>query len=238
MTDRFRSRLSEYLDGTLAPNERTLVERHLADCPTCARILADLERVVERAGRVAPRAPTTDLWPGIAARLPVPAPQGIVEASGRTVTRRRIAFSIPQLAAAVVTLVSLSGALAWLAGSHGSQIAGNPVATTTGTGQATRNPAVQAAADSGEPLELETTAYYAASIEELERILFDPSREVPPQTEARVRRALVTIDRAIEDARQALEQMPGDPYLNEHVRSTLRRKSEFLRGALRLSAQS
>lgn len=33
--------LSEYLEGTLGPAERALVEAHLADCPACAELAAD-----------------------------------------------------------------------------------------------------------------------------------------------------------------------------------------------------
>ena len=67
--DRFRDRLSEYLDGGLGPEEETLVERHLASCEDCTRTLEELEAVVERAGRAGAREPGGDLWPGIAARI-------------------------------------------------------------------------------------------------------------------------------------------------------------------------
>jgi anti-sigma factor RsiW len=49
MTDRWMDRLSEYLDGDLAPGERTALEAHLADCHACRSTLHDLRQVVNRA---------------------------------------------------------------------------------------------------------------------------------------------------------------------------------------------
>jgi len=72
-------------------------------------------------------------------------------------------------------------------------------------------------------------------IAELEDALFDPSNSLPPDTETSLRRALLKIDRAIEDAENALGTLPGDAYLEQHVQATRRRKAEFLRRAVRLS---
>jgi hypothetical protein len=54
-----RERLSAYLDGELPPAERAEVEAHLATCPECAALLADLEGV-----------------DAVARELPVEAPSG------------------------------------------------------------------------------------------------------------------------------------------------------------------
>ena len=67
-------------------------------------------------------------------------------------------------------------------------------------------------------------------------MLFDSERPLPQQTVARIRRALVTIDRAIEDARAALREVPDDPYLQQHMTGTMQRKSEFLAQAAQLAA--
>ena len=47
--DRFRDRLSEYIDGHLGVEEEVLIERHLERCEDCARTLAELEAVVDQA---------------------------------------------------------------------------------------------------------------------------------------------------------------------------------------------
>jgi len=73
------------------------------------------------------------------------------------------------------------------------------------------------------------------AIADLERALFDPAHPLPPETATAIRRSLVKIDRAIEDAQTALEELPGDPYLREHMDQTMRQKAEFLRRAVQLS---
>ena len=64
--DRWMDRLSEYLDGELAPEERRELEAHLARCATCKRTLEDLRAVVARAAALEDRPPAADLWPAVA----------------------------------------------------------------------------------------------------------------------------------------------------------------------------
>jgi anti-sigma factor RsiW len=45
-------RMSEYLDGELAPGGRSRMERHAHDCPECERLLAGLRAVVQGLGRL------------------------------------------------------------------------------------------------------------------------------------------------------------------------------------------
>jgi hypothetical protein len=52
-----RERLSAYLDDELAPVERTEVAAHLAACPECAAVLADLAAVDAEAARLPAEAP-------------------------------------------------------------------------------------------------------------------------------------------------------------------------------------
>ena len=201
---------------------------------------------MERAGEAGPREPATDLWPGIAARIGVAddaaadagaAPEPEV-AGGRWPwrgfrTARGMARFAPQLAAAVA-LVWLSAGLAWMAGA-GS--AGQDGAAATGPGVEFPSLLPPTARQISTGDDAATTAEdYADLIADLERALFDSERPLPPQTVARIRRALVTIDRAIEDARAALLEVPDNPYLQEHMRNTMQRKSEFLAQAVRLAA--
>lgn len=102
MTDRWTDRLSEYIDGELAPAERTALEAHLAGCDECRDTLAGLRRVVTRARALEDRPPASDLWAGVAARIGSRRPQ------------RRFSFSLPQLAAAGIALAALSSAAGWV----------------------------------------------------------------------------------------------------------------------------
>ncbi|WP_420635191.1 zf-HC2 domain-containing protein [Candidatus Palauibacter sp.] len=237
-SDRFRDRLSEYLDRGLGPEEETLVERHLERCEDCARTLLELEAVIERAGHVGGPEPAGDLWPGIAARIGTDgdgqseAETDLAHRPGRRrPATRGIARFAPQLAAGVA-LVWLSAALVWMAGARSSA---EPLGAVPGVGFPSLLPPAARTASAG--IDEEATAEeYADLIAELERVLFDSERPLPPQTVARIRRALVTIDRAIEDARAALREVPDDPYLQQHMTVTMRRKSEFLAQAAQLAA--
>lgn len=229
MTDRFRDRLSEYLDGELTPEDSRLVERHLETCGDCARTLTELEAVVTRAARLPRREPPPGVWEAIEARIDADeADAQKPDRASRRSGRRRIAFSIPQLAAAAVTLAALSAGVAWMAGSE------SPTTTAAEPGLIAETTDARLARDT----DLGTADYYAGAIAALESALFDPARPLAPTTEARVRRALMTIDRALEDALSALEEDPTDPYLQDHLTDTMRRKSEFLRQAVKLAAQS
>src|SRR3989442_12261605 len=105
MKDTWTDRLSESLDGTLAVGERAALEAHLAGCAACAATLEELRRVVARARALDDRPPGADLWPKIAV--------GIGRATAPP-ARRHFAFTVPQLIAASVALIILSGGTTWL----------------------------------------------------------------------------------------------------------------------------
>src|SRR5262245_47615869 len=117
MSDPWTARLSEYLDGELTDAERSALERHLDACPSCTATLAQLTRVLERARGLPPHMPSTDLWPGIAARIGAEAPAAVVPAGPK---HRRWNFSLPQLAAACLAAGAISGGTVWLVVGRGT----------------------------------------------------------------------------------------------------------------------
>src|SRR5688572_16062858 len=109
MNDEWNDRLSEYIDGELAPPEQRALETHLAGCAECRTDLASLRAVVTRAEALTDTPPPSDLWPGIAARIGAPPTQRT------TLATRRFAFTLPQLVAASLALIVASGGMVWLA---------------------------------------------------------------------------------------------------------------------------
>ncbi|HZS33102.1 MAG TPA: zf-HC2 domain-containing protein [Methylomirabilota bacterium] len=218
--DPWTAKLSEYLDGELAANERAAVERHLAACPTCTAVLAELRAVAERARRLAAREPATDLWPGIARRLaPRPAvATGLEPRAGR----RRWSFSLPELAAAALVLVAASGGAAWWLAERRPPVA-RPV------------PAV---APGPTPIPAAAEADYDRAVADLERVLAAGRGTLDTATVRVLERNLAIIDRAIADARRALAADPASAYLNAHLARTLRLKLDLLRRAAALAARS
>lgn len=217
MSDRYMEQLSDYLDGALDAPERHALEEHLAGCDECRTTLDELRAIVAQANALAPVEPATDLWPAIAARIeserelmmPLPAEGRRVSARGGS--RRRLSFTIPQLAAAAVVLVLASGGSAWMLRG------GNAVA-----------PTAIAPAGAVVPVSSGSTD---ADLAELEAVLATGERQLDPATVAVLRRNLLIIEQALVEAQAALEADPANPYLSRHYQNTLNKKRELLQHA-------
>ena len=219
MSDPWTERLSDYLDGELDAAELGELERHLRVCSDCADALEQLRAVVARAATLTDRAPESDLWPAIEARL------GRHEASGTPAPgapRGRISLSVAQLAAASIGLILLSGATAWWLARGASQPA-RPDAPA-----ATIQPAAARQAD----------PQYDAAIADLERALLEGRELLQPETLRILEQNLATIDRAIGEAQRALAADPSNLYLNNHLADTRRRKLALLRQAAAIVRES
>jgi hypothetical protein len=107
--------LSDYLDGELSTDERQAVDAHLRGCAECSAVLNDLKRVIARAAAAEARPPQTDLWAGIAARIEAGATSDDRVTPFARRGSKRVAFTLPQLAAAAALLIAVSGGIAWQA---------------------------------------------------------------------------------------------------------------------------
>ena len=108
MTDQWTDRLSEYLDDELTPDERAQLEAHLATCRECAGTLDELREVVARAGVAdADGRPSPILARHRAASRAIGDGQRCPSAP-RTPSRR-FSFTMPQLVAAGLALMVMSG---------------------------------------------------------------------------------------------------------------------------------
>jgi anti-sigma factor RsiW len=213
MKDQWTDRLSEYVDGELTPAERTALEAHLAACGACRQTLEELRRVVAQAQALDDRPPAADLWPGIAEHI------GVVSLAARR-ARRRLSFTVPQLAAAAVVLTFLSAGSVWLA----LRIRPLPP-PAPGTTAAMSNVGMS-------PLDART----AASVAALEQTLARNRDRLDTATVRVIEKNLGIIDRAIRDAQSALAADPANPYLNQHLAQETRRKLELLRQAATLAS--
>jgi hypothetical protein len=240
MTDQWTDRLSEYLDDELPPEERAAIEGHLRHCVACGAALADLKRIVVRARSLEDRPPARDLWPAIAARIgasPATADRGHVVAFDAVRGRRRWSFSLPQLAAAGIALMALSGGAAWLL---------HPVTSTV---VVARGPAAEprmtpgltpALAPSGSfriglsPSRRAAGLSYDAAVADLEGVLTAGRGRLDSTTVRVIERNLATIDSAIVQAQRAVAADSANAYLNSHLAETMRRKLELLRQAAAL----
>ncbi|MFN2572798.1 MAG: anti-sigma factor [Gemmatimonadales bacterium] len=222
MNDQWTNRLSDYLDGELDTNERDALEAHLATCGSCYATLAELRQVVARAKTLTDAGPETDLWPSIATRI---RHEHAPAVHGRPV-RRRFSFSVPQLLAACIALVLLSGGGAWMALDSRGHQSRNSARGMTPTPSEFRN-AVS---------EKRWKVQSDMAIAELQDALTDNEGKLDTATVRIVRQNLAVIDRAIGQAQHALKRDPGNSYLNIHLANTMRQKIELLRRANALAS--
>ncbi|GEM_PF-974516 len=107
----FRDLLSAHLDGALAPAEAKALEDHLASCPGCAKALEELRRTVEAIRSLEPVEPP----PWLAERI-----------LARVQPRKRPLFLRPELQAAALVLVCLTGLLVAKVAGPGSRMVPEP----------------------------------------------------------------------------------------------------------------
>ena len=213
MTHPMNERLTEYLDGDLPPAERQAVEAHLAGCPDCSDLLADLRRVLSRAQALEDLPPRQDLWPGVAAAI------------GAAPRRRwRVEVPVPLLLAAGITLMLLSGGLVALALRAGHRTTGTTVGQAPG---AMVRPAIAPNPDDARG--------YDAAVRELEGELAAGRGRLDSATVRVVEEKLGLIDRAIAEAERALAADSSDSYLHGHLTQTRLRKLDLLRRAAALT---
>ena len=225
MSDVWTDRLSEYLDDELPPGERAALEGHLAQCAECSATLADLRRVVARARALESTGPATDLWPGIATRIGA-APA--LRAEGRTRARAhgRFTFSLPQLLAAGIALMVLSGGSVWLLRPGSGSAAAPTIASGGAPGESGLGTRVS--------WQRRAAPGYDAAVADLERVLTEGRGRLDTATVRVLEQNLRVIDQAIEQARRAVAADSANAYLNTHLAETMRRKLDLLRQAASL----
>jgi hypothetical protein len=218
MTDQWTDKLSDYLDGELSSAESEALEAHLLECAECGRTLQQLRGVVARAEAVVDREPPNDLWPAIAARLATP-PLELVADDTTSRAKRRVSFSIPQLAAASVAIMLMSAGTMYMLVKR-DDVA--PIAVT--------QPASQPA-PAGSLSVRAVTRNYDAAVQELEAVLENNRRQLDSTTVRVLEQNLGIIDRAISEARAALGQEPGNPYLSKYLDQAMQKKVQLLQTA-------
>jgi anti-sigma factor RsiW len=226
MGDIWIDRLSEYLDGELNEVDREAIEQHLARCAECRSTLEQLRSVVREAGALRDEPPEHSIWEGIAVRIGTTesTPPDVVDIRTRRTGRRVITFSVPQLVAAGIALVALSSGTAWFVQSRESQ-ARLPFAD-----------AVVRDATAQTVLVGFDVAEYDAAVAELEGVLEQARERLDPSTVQVLEQSLATIDRAIQEAQDALRRDPANPYLTTHLAATMKRKVDLLQRAVAIAS--
>ena len=216
MSEHLNELLSAYVDDDVTALERMKVEAHVAQCAVCRADLEGLRRVVRRAAGLDDRPPARDLWPEIAAKISETGTGDVVPLAPR---RRRIAFTVPQLAAAAIALIALS------IGASRVMLAPG-LAARPDTALVTASP------------EAQLVMSYDGPIGDLQRTLAQRRGRLDTSTVRVIEQSLRVIDGAIRQARRALAKDPNNPYLNNHLQRALDQKLDVLRRAVTLPVVS
>jgi hypothetical protein len=219
------TRLSDYLDEEdLSPEERVEIEAHLVSCVECRTVLAELTAVAARAKALPHSTPQGDLWPGIASQIENR--DSVLPFTSRM--SRRFSFTLPQLVAAGLALMVLSGGMVWI-------VRDNP--------RATLPPVAANVEDAGDPADPSAAAvpigfadsYYDQAVADLERTLEEGRSRLDAETVRTLEESLLAIDRALDESRKALRDDPANVYLNNHFVAFRNRKLALLRRAAALA---
>jgi Putative zinc-finger len=215
-------RLSDYLDNEdMSVAERAEIDAHVSQCAKCRATLAELRAVASIAASLPDAPPTNDLWAGIASRLPATESKIVSFQSPR-----RFSFTLPQLVAAGLALMVLSGGMAWIARLGDPRATLPPVAAENVQPEAADESLVRATfADS----------QFDAAVADLEKVLAEHRSRLDPDTIRILEENLLSIDQAIEQSRKALRADPANVYLNNHFAASRNRKLALLRRASALA---
>jgi tetratricopeptide (TPR) repeat protein len=219
--DTYTDRLSDYLDGELDAAGSAQIEAHLAGCEECRKTLTDLRLVIAHAANLQDAGPDADLWPGVAARLD-DGRRNVAQFRAASLSKR-FSFTMPQLVAAALALMVLSGSMVWLARLGGERTDFPAVA-----GQVVRPEVI--------PANL-ADAHFDEAISDLQQALESGRGSLDAETIRILEQNLQSIDDAIEQCRRALAADPANVYLNSHLAEAKKRKLALLRRATSIVAE-
>jgi len=215
--------LQDYREGLLSREQHESIRAHLEDCASCREELEALSELMDGLGELPVEAePSRDLWPQIEWRLgngsgvAQPEPE-----QARTLPRRQVTLPAWQLLAAGMALALLSGGAMWAALSGGPQgSVPTPVASAPVRDALVRPVGWETALDE-----------YDEAVADLEDVLELGKDVLDPETIRILEENVQIIDRAIEEAQEALSLDPGSRALGRFLAENLRRKINLLRSA-------
>jgi anti-sigma factor RsiW len=212
MSDMWTDRLSEYVDGDLTETDRLELERHLERCSPCLTIVTELKAVVARARALEDLPPREDLWPAVARSVKRPS--------------RRVSISFVELIAATLFIAFISGLTVWVVTGRDRSVAPSSAPLPDGSTSVATVPVSSGGVT------------YDRAVADLLQALDEGRKQLSPRTIDVMERSLSTVDRAINEAKAALDQDPGNVFLSLHLARERQRKLALLRQVQSLAERS
>jgi len=239
-------RLAAYLEGDLASADLATAEQHLAECATCAEVLAELRAIAAGAATMPLLAPSRDLWTGIEARISTP----VVSLGGASTAVRRSPRRQLQYAMAAAALIAVSAGTTYLVVSHRAgttplvkvaqqpqqpiaqqTVAQQPVAQHRDSLSAPTPAAVVAPRNvtlASHKKEISAARVYDQEITLLDSLVRTRRSSLDPKTVAIIEQNLRIINKAIVESRAALAKDPKSPLLSNQLDNVLGSKVDLL----------
>lgn len=210
----FEAQADDYVDGILPQAARGAFEAHLALCPACRTLAADLKAIRAAARALEPHVPPPHAWTRLAAAIDA---------------RPRRSFlggwpGVWQPLASAAAAALLVGSLWWI----GDRL------TPAGQAHVASTASVGGYGDGVATAYRDAEADYAAAIAGLEEITAAERAALDPGTADVLQANLTVIDRAIVESRTALRSEPQSDVAQESLFEALRQKVVLLQNTLAL----
>jgi hypothetical protein len=209
------------VDGTLPAPAAASVARHLEDCLDCRAALVDLRAIRQTAGTLDRHTPSASVWERVSATISSDPPR--LEPSSAPAPfagfERGRQSRLVLAAAALVVLTTIVGL--WIRES------GN-VATPPPASQADANGEAAGLTSAEDDVARAVERDYQQAIMQVEEVTQAQGQALAPDTAATLNQNIAIVDRAIGDARQALESDPQDHELREGLLNAFQSKLELL----------
>jgi anti-sigma factor RsiW len=221
--ERYSSLIGDLVDGPLDASAQRALDEHLAGCPACRALLADLRDIRRVAGRLPDYTPRPEVWAGIARRL-----EPELAARPRpfwTGARVALAMAATLLVAVASSVWLLRGPAPAATGAAATAPAAPPAAVIQSKGDLVQ--------DVGEHLRI-ADEHYVKAIAGLEQVVQTDQAALDPVVAATLQKNLGIIDQAIRESREAIKTQPNSQLVQTSLFEALRQKVALLEDTVAL----
>jgi len=221
--DRFAAFMGDSVDGSIEASAQRELDVHLAACPACRAMLADLREIRRLAGRLPDYTPRPEVWAGIARRLEL-------ELASRPRpfwTGARVV-----LAMAATLLVAVASSV-WLLRAPAPATPGTAATATAAPPAAVIQSKQDLVQDVDEHLRI-ADEHYVKAIAGLEQVVQTEQAALDPAVAATLQKNLGVIDQAIRESREAIKTQPNSQVVQTSLFEALRQKVALLEDTVAL----